>query len=721
MNQISKRNTIVFFAIILSIFGAISVGSLPPAVAAQSTSDNLPTRTSTPSATATPSPTQSATTTPKTWVGRIVSNTSGVTEGSGSIFRVRVDGLADIPIDLYLGSAYMTATSGSKPEYGPYTAEFAPVTAGTWTVAVPSLGTSLEVVADNYNLVVIEFVQIPVPAATQTAQPTATKTPLAGELWEGRIVREEAGAGVTFARLLVKVTGRNGQPVQLSTPIEFINTALTGQKPRELGPNMVEFTGLTPGKYIIEPLGLGTRLEVTLKANVVTRVEFNQKPATATSTPTPIPPTLTRTPLPSSTNTPTPTPTTTSTATATASPTSSATPPPSATSTATGTPTPSPTPVASPTPVTRWIGAVAGRAEYQEERLPTMEVRVVGISGVPVQLRAVDGNFTSEQRCITGATGTDICQFREVTPGDYIVSPEGLNLSLPLTINANRDIQIIFDLEVLPPGITGWQSRVINNTNGVEAIARGNGIISARIDGRAGQIVTLSSIRGTERYCEATFNPLLDGLVCEFGGLGPGVYLVEVLHTGARRRIFVDGRGRADLIFSPNATYATEGVTQLPPVIGQGADPIRPNTPTPTATATLIPLPQPTATASPQPTSTPTPTLTPTITPTPTPAFAWQGRIVERIDGVAGTIGVRAAGLEGHPVIVRSGGWESPPQVTGTKPELGLYATEFGGLAQGEYIVELQDLAEIKVTLAGDQFLLIEFRYDFVNPPQPNE
>ena len=74
-----------------------------------------------------------------------------------------------------------------------------------------------------------------------------------------------------------------------------------------------------------------------------------------------------------------------------------------------------------------------------------------------------------------------------------------------------------------------------------------------------------------------------------------------------------------------------------------------------------------------------------------------------------------------NPVIVRSGGWQSAPQVTGTKPELGLYATEFGGLAQGEYIVELQDLAEIKVTLAGDQFLLVEFRYDFVNPPEPSE
>jgi hypothetical protein len=78
---------------------------------------------------------------------------------------------------------------------------------------------------------------------------------------------------------------------------------------------------------------------------------------------------------------------------------------------------------------------------------------------------------------------------------------------------------------------------------------------------------------------------------------------------------------------------------------------------------------------------------------------------------------VRAAGLKDHPVILRSGPWQSQPQLTGTKLELGEYATEFGGLSQGEYIVELVDLAELKVYLESGQFMLVEFRYDFVNPP----
>jgi hypothetical protein len=114
----------------------------------------------------------------------------------------------------------------------------------------------------------------------------------------------------------------------------------------------------------------------------------------------------------------------------------------------------------------------------------------------------------------------------------------------------------------------------------------------------------------------------------------------------------------------------------------------------------------------------PTPTSTPPIpTPTPTAAFAWQARIVESTYVGTGTIGVRAAGLKDHPVILHSGGWQSQPQMTGTKIELGEYSTEFGGLAPGEYTIELVDLAKLKVNLQPGEFMLVEFRYDFINPP----
>jgi hypothetical protein len=186
------------------------------------------------------------------------------------------------------------------------------------------------------------------------------------------------------------------------------------------------------------------------------------------------------------------------------------------------------------------------------------------------------------------------------------------------------------------------------------------------------------------------------------------VYLVEPLNTGASQKLFVDGAGEAEIVFSPNATFATQFISQSPPVVGQGALPEQPTPP---------PTPLPTQSVAVIVTATATPTPSPTITPTPTLAFTWQGRVVETVNGVSGTIGVRAAGLKDHPVILRSGNWQTGPLLTGTKPELGDYATEFGGLAQGEYIVELVDLAELKVELGPDQFLLVEFRYDFVKAP----
>jgi hypothetical protein len=137
------------------------------------------------------------------------------------------------------------------------------------------------------------------------------------------------------------------------------------------------------------------------------------------------------------------------------------------------------------------------------------------------------------------------------------------------------------------------------------------------------------------------------------------------------------------------------------------------NTPTPTAT------PSPTATPTPSPSHTPTPVRIIPPTQTPTSEFAWQARILETTHTGAGTIGVRAAGLKDHPVVLRSGGWQSQPQLTGTKPELGDYATEFGGLGPGNYIVELLGISVITVTLPPGDFMLVEFRYDFVNPPSP--
>lgn len=670
-----------------------------PALAAQSTGDNLPTRTLTPHPPAAPEsqPTLTPTAAPKVWVGRLVSNTLGYTKGGGSIFRVKVEGMVGAKIELRSGDVLITGESGSKPEYGPYTAEFAPVTEGTWTVSVPALGVSMPVVADNYNLAVIEFVQIPVPEATQIVLPTPTATPLGGQLWEGRLITETRSSGTPFARLLVQVLGRSQQAVRLSTLAQVINTASTGQKPDELGPDVVEFAGLSPGKYIVEPEGLNARFDVELKPNTETRVEFQPQaiPPTPTATLTPLPPLPTHTPAP---------------VTATSIPRNTATPTKTPQPTFTLVPTPTTTPWPSPTAVTRWLGTITQRTKSETEAAAII-VKVAGIAELPVQLRAV-GMVGGERRCLTGqgAVEHDSCLFEKLKPGSYFIAPEGLGQSLPVTIFENEQVTVQFDLKILPPGVIGWEGRLLQNTNRSEGTPNAAATIRVRIAGQAGQVAALRSARGTEQFCEVAANPVLNGLVCEFGQLPPGVYLVEALHTGAGLRLFVDGAGTAEIEFSPSATYATLALTQAPPTVGQGARPRRTPTATIAATATSVPVvlrPEPAATA----------TVTPKPTSTPTPAFAWQGRIVETKNGVVGTIAVRATGLKDHPVVIRSGPWQSQPQLTGTKPELGEYATEFGGLATGEYIVELVDLAQMTVNLGPGQFMLVEFRYDFVKQP----
>ncbi|GAB4445426.1 MAG: hypothetical protein Kow0031_27970 [Anaerolineae bacterium] len=677
-------------------------GSRPAPVLAQSTGDTvrLPTRTPTlratptprPTATPLPSPTLSAET---TWVGQLVSNTLGVTKGNGSIFRVSVNGRPDALIELRSDDQVITATAGSKPEYGPFAAEFAPVTPATWLVSVPALGVSLPVQADGYNLAVIEFSQVPVAQATNAAAPPPVSPPAAIN-WVGQVTGEIPGAGVPFARLLVTVSGRDGQPVQISTFTQVLNTATTGQKPGEIGPNTVEFTGLTPGTYFIEPVGLGANLRVELKPNTEMRVLFS--PVTPTATPVP-PDTATPPPSPLPTWTPPPTATPT------------ATPPP----TATPLPTATATPLPSPTPVTRWIGAVNSRGPADAGSGASLLVQVTGINGLPVRLTHSGSGNSRELRCVTGQAGDapDSCAFSDLPPGWYLVAPEGIGASLPLSLNPAEAARVNFSVEVMPPGITGWQADIQQNTNSFLAQPKTEGLIRVRVEGRAGQVVALHATRVNHiSYCETASNPVVGGLTCQFDGLGPGVYRVEALHTGAQQAVFVDGAGQVEIAFSPSATYATQAAQERPAVVGRGAQP-RQATPTPTLAATATPRP---AAILPTVTATAATTATATATATPTPAFAWQGRVVEITNTGAGAIGVRAVGLKDHPVLVRSGSWLGPPQLTGSKPELGEFGTEFGGLAAGEYIVELVDLAELTVTLGGGQYLLVEFRYDFASP-----
>lgn len=564
MRQVWQKSLWLIFGLLIGL-GNLYNGSSVSDVAAQSAGDTL----STPTPVTSPGPPN------QVWVGRLVSNTLGVTEGQGSIFRVSVEGLPDVPIELRIDDQLIVANSGSKPEYGPYAAEFAPITKGTWRVSVPSIGASIDVTADNYNLVVIEFVQIPAAEVTQTVFPTSLP----------------------------------------STPT------------------------------------------------------FTPLPATATPTMTP-----------------------------------------AATDTPVATPSPTPPPLPTATPITRWLGAVEVRANLERTEPGRITVRVAGIEGLSVRL---SGGATIERRCITGQAeaGQDACIFDQLTSGRYLIAPEGLGVNLPVTLLEHEAVEVRFEVETLPAGVAGWQGRLLQNTGGSQALPQADSIIRVRVAGRNGQIVALRSIQGVEKFCEVASNPVLGALACEFGQLGPGVYTVEAVNTGAALRVFVDGAGQVDIEFSPTATSDVLAARHSPAVVGRGARPTR-------SVATTVPTnpPPPTSTPLPAIVVEPTPVPTDTPVPTTTPAFAWQGRVVESRPIGGGVIAVRAIELKDHPVLLSSGTWQSSTQFTGSKPELGDYSAEFGGLGPGRYVIELVDLAEFAVDLPSGQFILVEFRYDPVNP-----
>ena len=563
------RRFYLFSAISLTVLLLVGLARLPGiavAVAVQSTDVVRDTPTATPAATSIP--------TTLGWRGQIVSNTLYATPGNGSIVRVRVFERLNEPITLTHYETTLSGLSGTKPEYGPYAAEFAPLPAGRWTVSLPNLGASVEIEADGYNLVVVEFAPYTPTEAPVAAQTPPTPTPLGGQSWEGRVLNVSEGPLPEGAILRVTVQGQSGHTIQVSTPAGFATRSTTGAK-EELGPYTAEFAPLTSGRYTITPAGLNASLTVDVKQYSTILVEFRPVSDSAQSP-------ATFTPVP-----------------------------------ATPTPQPSPT----PTPLIQWMG------------------RVVHNSSQP------------------------------------------------------------------------WPSNQVDSA------------IAVRVQGQRGQTVSLQASGGRQALCDTGAKVEYEEDACEFGELWPGVYRVSPVGIPAQVQLYMDGVGLAVVVFETLPATATPAPTPTR-LIGAGAWPLS----TPTVTSTTTPTPTITGTptrASPSASFTPTrpspvatATLTPTLAPTPTPARGWVGRVVQDDAGVgAGTIVVRVLGAKDQPIIIRSGPWEVRG-LTGSKPEYGDNAVEFGGLNQGDFTVELEGLgASLPVHLQPGGFVLVEFGYGLLPTP----
>ncbi len=96
------------------------------------------------------------------WQGRVVSNevVAGPYTRFPSVLRVSVGGTKGqaVKVTEAISGWYTVGLSGTKPEYGPFTCEFAPLNEATYIVSLPGLDTSLSIDIKPNSLAYVEFV-----------------------------------------------------------------------------------------------------------------------------------------------------------------------------------------------------------------------------------------------------------------------------------------------------------------------------------------------------------------------------------------------------------------------------------------------------------------------------------------------------------------------------------------------------------------------------------
>lgn len=331
----------------------------------------------------------------------------------GSVLRVSVEGIAGLPVVVRSEGDFHTVNwTGTKPEYGPYVAEYAPMTRGTYFIEPDGLGLAYEVSLDGRSYVRVDFTPLscgatavpppvtvipqatptlwipsqtatpPTPPVTVYPQPTPTlwipsqtatppspapTPPPAG--WQVRIARhdKDPSGSVYWATIAVRVIGQPaGQLVDIARN-GWSAQAATGTKP-EHGPDACEFGGLDPGTYRITPVGLGVSVDVTVERGDFVLIEFYQ---------------------------------------------------------------------AGWAPATHWTGQIVENTSGSEPIPNAASAIAVVVEGRPwheVEIRA--NGWTS--RTETGTKpeyGPDACEFGGLGPGTYTITPKDLGVSVQVTMD----------------------------------------------------------------------------------------------------------------------------------------------------------------------------------------------------------------------------------------------------------------------------------------------
>jgi len=208
-------------------------------------------------------------------------------------------------------------------------------------------------------------------------------------------------------------------------------------------------------------------------------------------------------------------------------------------------------------------------------------------------------------------------------------------------------------------------------------------VLRVSVQGQVGLRVKITSEGGYSAVGYTGTKMEYGPYVVEFAPVHKAWWTIEPEGLGTTVRLWLDGKSYTYVDFTESACAPT--ATPRPP----------------TATATRTPAKPVSATKTP--------------TPTPTPSIVWQGRVAQHSKNPGGgvwwaTIAVRVIGRPaGQQVVIQSHNW-SASAVTGTKPEYGGDACEFGGLSPATYSLTPAGLgAPMDIAVEAGDFALVEF------------
>jgi septal ring-binding cell division protein DamX len=481
------------------------------------------------------------------WQASITEQSTNL-ELAGSVLRVSVEGKGGLPVWVRSQGGFETLNyTGTKPEYGPFVAEFAPLSKGTYFVEPEGLGLVFEVWLDGKGYTRIEFRPIACPptatpeapkaqptatkkatkAATAVAQATASPTAVPAQAagWHGRIVERLTDKESYFSTIAVRVVGRPaGQQVEIRSD-PWSETCTTGTKP-EHGPDACEFGALQVGTYRLTPAGLGTQIDVSVDLHEFVLVEFYY----------------------------------------------------------TG-----------PPQTVRWTGSIVENGSGSQPTEHYASAIAVIVAGKPwheVEIQAGEYQAT----CTTGYKpeyGPDACEFGGLSAGTYTIRPKDLGASVQITMDGWGWAMVRFDSVKVPaaapqptatptptpktkptakpttkptsqpakqptasptPSPTprpsaGWQAWIVSNTSGQQPGTGVWSIIVVRVLNYGGVPVRIRTEGGFEATCITGAKPEYGPDACDFGGLWPGTYFVQPEGSDVEVELEMDGLGWAEVHF----------------------------------------------------------------------------------------------------------------------------------------------------------------------------